>query len=611
MLFGLRSILLVSVILVASQAKAQHGYWQQEVDYTMHIDFDATSHQFDGNQKLVYTNNSPDTLNTVYYHLYFNAFQPGSMMDARSRSIIDPDGRILDRISKLKPDEIGYHKIISLKQNGKSLDFEVKGTLLQVKLDKPILPNTEATFDMKFESQVPVQIRRSGRNNFEGVDYTMTQWYPKMAEYDRDGWAISPYVSREFHGVFGSFDVFIDMDAAYTLAGTGEVQNPEEVGHGYGSRGSSSSRIEWHFHAENVHDFAWAADPEYRHTQSELANGTKLHFFYMNDTSIAQNWEDLIPYTVRLFEIMNDRFGEYPYPQFSVIQGGDGGMEYPMCTMISGTGSFNGLVSVTVHEAIHNWYYGVLATNESKYPWMDEGFTTFAQNIVLDSLHKKSHTNPHRRSYTGYVKNVNLRGEEPLSTHADHYETNAHYSSNAYSKGCVFLAQLEYLMGSKEFNQGMKRYWNTWKFKHPTPTDFKRIMEKASGLELEWYFENWVGTTKTIDYAVGHMGQGSKGTEITIERKGEIPMPIEIEITSEQGKQKYMIPLELMQANEQALGDMKVLEAWPWTFPYYTFTIPAAPESIVEVVIDPSNRLADTNRKNNKLSARKPNFKSK
>ncbi|NUO02857.1 MAG: M1 family peptidase, partial [Saprospiraceae bacterium] len=176
-------LLLNPVLLVG-----QPDRWQQAVNYKMDIDFDVRTHRFEGEQELTYFNNSPDTLYRVFYHLYFNAFQPGSMMDMRSRTIPDPDGRVGDRISKLKPDEIGYHNILSLKQNGKKVSYKVVETILEVTLAEPIMPGSRTVFDMEFESQVPVQIRRSGRDNKEGIDYSMAQWYPKMCEYDYQGW---------------------------------------------------------------------------------------------------------------------------------------------------------------------------------------------------------------------------------------------------------------------------------------------------------------------------------------------------------------------------------------------------------------------------------------
>ena len=206
---------------------SQKGYWQQHVDYTMNIDMDVNTNRFTGEQELVYKNNSPDTLIKVFYHLYYNAFQPGSMMDARSRTIQDPDPRVKDRIFHLNEDEQGYQKVNSLTQNGQAVKYVMEGTILEVTLDKPILPGKTATFNMAFEAQVPKQIRRTGRDNHEGIRYSMTQWYPKMAEYDKDGWHSNPYIGREFHGVWGDFDVKITIDKTYILGGTGYVQNPQ------------------------------------------------------------------------------------------------------------------------------------------------------------------------------------------------------------------------------------------------------------------------------------------------------------------------------------------------------------------------------------------------
>lgn len=586
-----RICIAIILLLISENCISQHGYWQQKVDYEMDIVFDHEKHQFSGEQNLVYTNNSPDTLNRIFFHLYFNAFQPGSSMDVRSRTVSDPDPRIKDRIQHLTDSEIGYHKIQSISQEGKPVSFNIDGTVMSVELSTPILPNETSSFHLEFESQVPVQIRRSGRNNSEGVDYTMTQWYPKLAEYDVDGWHTDPYVCREFHGVFGSFDVNITIDSKYVLGGTGVLQNPEVTQ-------SISEFKTWKFKAENVHDFAWAADPDFVRSSAVTSNGTELLFYHINDTAINDKWNRLKEQTVKLFEIMNARFGEYPYPVFSVIQAGDGGMEYPMCTMISGTGSFGGLVSVTVHEAIHNWYYGVLATNELKYPWLDEGFTTFAQNIVLDSLRKRGSINPHQRSYDSYIRYVTTKTEEPLTTHADHYTHNAGYGVASYSKGCVFLSQLEYIIGEEVFYTGMKRYFNEWKFKHPTPTDFKRVMEKTSGLELDWYFESWVETTKQIDYGISSViAKGSK-SHIVIEKKGGLHLPVEVTIESKGQVNTYYIPAERMRGQKQSNSLIKKA-AWPWAFPSYLLVINHQLSDIDRIVIDQHHRTADIDTSNN------------
>jgi len=221
------------LFLLSIPLSGQNGYWQQRAEYVMNIDMDATKHQYKGEQELTYYNNSPDVISSVYYHLYFNAFRPGSMMDIRNLTIEDPSPRIEDRISKLSPEEQGFIKVNSLKQDGKDVVFEEAGTILEVKLAKPIQPGGKSIFKMTWDAQVPIQIRRSGRDNAEGVDYSMTQWYPKMCEYDYKGWHANPYIGREFYGVWGDFDVTIHMDQNYTIGGTGNLQNPESIGKGY------------------------------------------------------------------------------------------------------------------------------------------------------------------------------------------------------------------------------------------------------------------------------------------------------------------------------------------------------------------------------------------
>ena len=597
---------IVFCMLFSFSAWPQYGRWQQRVEYKMDIIMDVKSHQYKGAQELVYFNNSPDTLTNVYYHLYFNAFQPGSMMDVRSRNIADPDPRVGSRINALKPDEIGFQKVLSLKQDGKPLNFETVGTILEVELNEPMLPNTKATFTMDFEAQVPKQIRRSGRDNAEGIDYSMTQWYPKMVEYDYMGWHANPYIGREFHGVWGDFDVKITISPEYVIGGTGYLQNANEIGHGYETPGTSvpehKGDITWHFKADSVMDFMWAADPDYTHVQAQVPGGPTLHFLYQKNKNTEENWSRLPELTVKAFEYMNQRFGRYPYRQYSVIQGGDGGMEYPMATLITGNRSLNGLVGVTVHELIHSWFQHLLGTNELLYAWMDEGFTTFATNETVMHLSNSSGMNPHKGTYMGYTSLVKNGTEEPSSLHADHFNTNRAYSISAYSKGAVFLNQLSYIMGQESFDKAMLRYFNTWKFRHPNPNDFIRIMEKESGMILDWYLNYWVYTTKTIDYGIKSVIENGQSTTVTLERIAEIPMPIDLEVTYADGsKETYYIPLRIMRDKKKSDRGIKLLlqEDWPWINPQYELEIPKKMSEISEVRIDPSGRMADIDGKNN------------
>ena len=251
-------------------------YWQQHVDYEMDVKMDVNSFNYGGTQKLVYTNNSPDDLDKVFYHLFYNAFQPGSEMDVRSITISDPDSRVDDRISKLSKEDIGFLNVMSLTQNSRPVNYEVVGTVLEVQLNTPIKSGESVVFDMLFEGQVPPVIRRSGKNSKENVALSMAQWYPKMAEYDFEGWHADPYISIEFHGVWGDFDVRLTIDKDYVVGGTGYLQNPTEVGHGYGEQEikNNSDLLTWHFVAPNVHDFTWAADPDFIHDTLQVAEGS-------------------------------------------------------------------------------------------------------------------------------------------------------------------------------------------------------------------------------------------------------------------------------------------------------------------------------------------------
>jgi aminopeptidase N len=464
-------------------------------------------------------------------------------------------------------------------------------------------------FEMAFEGQVPLQVRRSGRDSEEGVRYSMSQWYPKMANYDEQGWHANPYIAREFYGIWGDFDVKITIDKTYTIGGTGYLQNPNQIGHGYQDEGvkvpePKGKTLTWHFVAPQVHDFMWAADNKYKHDKVQMANGITVHHFYIPGEKTSENWEKLKEFTPKAIDYLSKNFGQYPYKQFSVVQGGDGGMEYAMSTLITGERSLSSLVGVMVHELAHSWFHGVLASNESLYPWMDEGFTSYASNLAMASIFQASAT-PHRGSYGGYYRLVKSGLEEPMSTHADHYQTNSAYGAAAYSKGAVFLAQLGYVIGEEVRDRAMLRYWNTWKFKHPNVNDLIRVMEKESGLELDWYKEYFVYTTKTIDYAVKEVKASEGGTSITLERVGAMPMPVDVVITYKDGtKELVYLPLEMMRGEKKAevnAPSLVLSQDWSWTHPTHTISLKRAMDTIKSVEIDPSKRMADVQVENNKV----------
>jgi len=603
-----------ALLLLGQLAVAQNTpYWQQHVDYTMEVDMDVESFLYTGTQKLVYTNNSPDEITRVYYHLFFNAFQPGSEMDMRLQSIPDPDGRMTDeqknsRIATLKENEIGYLHATSLTQDGVKVDFVEEETILVVELAKPIPPSGKTTFEMEFKGQVPIQIRRSGRNSAEGVALSMSQWYPKLAEYDFEGWHADPYIAREFQGVWGDFDVKLTIDKGYTVGGSGYLQNPQEIGHGYEAPGTKVKKqkgktLTWHFKAPMVHDFMWAADPEYLHDTLQVENGPMLHFLYKDNKEIIENWKKLQPKTAEFMKFFSKNIGEYPYEQYSVIQGGDGGMEYAMATLITGERKFESLAGVTAHELAHSWFQHILATNESKHEWMDEGFTTFISTLAMNEVMQENKENPLEGTYKGYYSLVNSGKEQPQTTHADRYDLNFAYGIAAYSKGSIFLSQLGYIIGQDKLMETIRKYYEDFKFKHPIPNDIKRTAEKVSGMELDWYLTDWTQTTNTIDYGIKDVKDNNGKTEVSMVRTGAMPMPLDILVIYEDGtKETFYAPLRMMrgekenpypQINRTVLGD------WPWAQSNYNFTINKPVNSIKAVVIDPSQLMADINQEDN------------
>jgi len=612
----MRIIKLLSVFIgftAISYAQNNTSYWQQHVDYSMAVDMNVENYQYTGSQKLIYTNNSPDTLSRVFYHLYFNAFQPGSEMDMRLQSIKDPDKRMMtedgkSRIAALSENEIGYLHPSSLTQDGQKVDYKEQGTILTVELAKPIPPGGKSTFDMMFQGQVPLQVRRAGRNSEEGVALSMSQWYPKLAEYDFEGWHADPYIAREFHGVWGDFDVKLTIDKEYTVGGSGYLQNPQEIGHGYEAPGTKVKRqkgktLTWHFKAPMVHDFMWAADPDYLHDTLQVENGPMLHFLYKNDAKILENWKKLQPKTAELMLFFSKNIGEYPYDQYSVIQGGDGGMEYAMATLITGDRKFGSLVGVTAHELAHSWFQHVLANNESKHEWMDEGFTSFISSLAMNQVMDEGKENPFENSYKGYYSLVHSGLEQPQSTHSDRYDNNYAYGIAAYSKGAIFLSQLGYIIGQDKLMQTLHKYYEDFKFKHPVPNDIKRTAEKVSGMQLDWYLTDWTQTTNTIDYGIKDVTNDGGKTKISLVREGQMPMPLDIlVIYMDDSKETFYVPLRMMRGekdNPYPQINRTVLADWPWAFPTYDFTIDKPLADIKAVVIDPSQLMADIKQEDN------------
>ena len=592
------------ILLAFCSLTYSQNYWQQSVNYKMEVDIDVKTFKYSGRQDLLYTNNSPDSLKKVFYHLYFNAFQPGSEMSVRVKTGKDKNTRFDIDIDSLRPDEIGYLKVFNLKQDGVTLKNELSETILEVLLSDPLGPGESTRLTLDFEGQVPKLVRRAGRNSAEGVALSMAQWYPKIAEYDYEGWNAEPYLGREFHGVWGDFDVTLTIDKKYIVAASGYLQNPDNVGHGYSdSKGKAKKgKLKWHFVAPKVHDFTWSADPDYIHDTFKGPNDVMLHFFYKDNAQYNENWKNLQPKTAELMRFYNQTIGEYPYKQYTVAQGGDGGMEYAMLTLITGNRSFESLVGVTAHELAHSWFQHVLATNEMKYEWMDEGFTTYISTLAEDEVLNKNNFFPLERSYNNYLYLALSGKEEPQQTNANRYEYNLAYELSAYSKGAVFLGQLGYVIGADKLAKTLKEYYRLHKFQHPLPNDFRRIAERVSGIQLKWYLTDWTQTIKTIDYGIKSVKGDETKTIIKIERIGSMPMPLEILVNfKDKPSEVHYIAIPLMRGEKQNPYKTKwtVHKDWPWAHTEYELIIDHPKSKIKDIFIDPSYYMADTNRDNN------------
>ena len=641
----MKKIVLVvfSIVIISLNAIAQPERWQQYIKYNIDVKLNDVANLLEGTETIEYSNNSTDTLHKLFLHLYWNAFQPNSSMDIRSlelgktvmrrrngEEIPDWDSRVRDRISKLKDEEKGYNHVSKLLINGVPQELIEHETILEVRLSKDILPKSKTNITLNFRAQVPLQIRRAGRNSAEGIQFSMSQWYPKIVEYDYQGWNANPYIAREFYGVWGEYEVKITADKKYMIAATGTLKNANAIGYGYQTKDTllpvnKTNMLTWDFAGQNIHDFVWAADTAYVHIARKIRNGLTLNAFYKKgNTATDSTWQNVLWAAEKVLPYMEKNYGRYPYPQYSFIQGGDGGMEYAMATLIR-----NASLGTVFHEWLHSWYQQMLGSNESLFPWMDEGFTEYATDQVSNYYYTTwAMSSPYARNsqkaiddatevykrlplveaanYDSYYSLAKSGLEEPLSTHADHYNTNFAYNAAVYSKGAVFLNQLGYIVSDSVRNKILLEYYRQWRFKHPNANDFVRVAEKVSGLNLQWYKEYWMNSTKTIDYAVGNITVDTLNyqTQVIIKRMGKMPMPVDVLITLKDGSKEYhYIPLDLMFGTKPYENGIKSIihPEWKWTSPEYIFETSTKLSNIKSIEIDPTQRMADINKGNNKL----------
>lgn len=580
----------IALVFLATSivSQAQNGYWQQKVEYVIQAQLNDVDAKLAGNEKIIYTNNSPDALSEIYLHLYWNSFSQGS--HAFEKMGVDQ--------TALKKNDFGNISVANVQANGQLVEMKVFESIGQIKLAKPLMAGEKIELSMQFNSVVPASLNRCGKNNTAGTDFTFAQWYPKICRYDKQGWHTDPYLGREFAGTFGTFDVNILCDASYTIAGTGKPKNKEYTKDGWRSTNGSatSGLVNWEFHAENVHDFAWAADKEWSYEKNTI-DGIDFQFFFGEYNS--NQWRNLIENWALVYAICKEEFGIYPYPVFSFIQAGEGYMEYPMCTMLEGSRA--DFFNTACHEFMHNYFYGIFGSDENLHHWMDEGITCYAEARLSNVSNLEQF--PARDAYSSYAWMRAIANEEPIATAANHFEEDFAYYNAAYYKGQLFAEMIRYIIGDNKMKEGFAKYYQQWKFKHPEPNDFVKVFEDVSGMELTWFQNYWLNTTQTIDLSLKEVKKEINGIELTLERKG-ISVPIELELVLKDGSKKYFyIPLDLTNNPKSDFKNpTQILPTWSSAVKLHEVFIPIKYKEIASILIDPNQILPDINDSDNFLN---------
>jgi hypothetical protein len=521
---------------------ARGDYFQQDVHYTIKARLDTEAHTLSGSETIVYTNNSPDTLREFYLHLYPNAYKSRHtpfMRDYRKRYNFN----WFDLPDKYR----GWLDITNVEIDGSSTTPRVSGTLASMNLPRPLLPGASMTLDLDFESKIRAHIGRAG---YQGNHYDMAQWYPKVVVYDQNGFHPDQFMTGEFYGEFGTFDVHIELPQRYVVVATGTVQSgdPGWSKKGGDKKDSGDTYKTVRFHAENVHDFAWCADPSFV-VQDSTVNGVDIMSVFRRRN--AATWKDsTLAHGIRAMRWLGDKVGDYPYPQVAIVDGLlGGGMEYPMLVM-DGRAS----LTLTLHEVGHIYFYGILANDERAEAWLDEGFTSFQTDWYMlqhypESGVIRSSLNWYQRLTPQFTRLENTRRRlfpilredygERIATRSEEFVNS--YRAMVYWKASLMYRALQYVVGEETFDRILAEYYARWKLKHVNEQRFIDVCEEVSGQDLDWFFGQWLHSRKTCDYKIAEVKTGTSAsgdayrTRVKIERKGEMVMPLKLRFTFKGG----------------------------------------------------------------------------
>lgn len=522
---------LTSVSFTFAQTKPKslnQANWQQNVNYDIQVSLDTQFHVLRGFETITYQNNSPNSLSEIYMHLWPNAYKDRNTAYAKQ----DLENGSTSFYYANEEDK-GYIDSIDFLVNQRKVkwDFTSHIDVAKITLNEALKPGETITISTPFMVKLPKVFSRLG---FEKGHYCITQWYPKPAVYDINGWNQMPYLNQgEFYSEFGKFDVKITVPKDLVLAATGEVQDPQEKAWWRSLRNeknaphpSNTGYKTLHFVQDNVHDFAWFANKNYRvdYDTVVLSNGHKVEtwMFAVTKNDAPKGINDLND-GVKYY---SDKVGNYPYSIAQVVitplEAG-GGMEYPT---ITNCGSFDR--TTIIHEVGHNWFYGILGSNERDYPWMDESLNTYYEERSQKDL--SNDRNAGQFSIFGMsisqldlMVNLTLRKnlDQAGNLHSETY-TDGNYGAIVYGKNPKSIAYLQYYLGNEVFDNMMQAYYNKWKFKHPLPNDFRNHVETFTGKNLSWFFDDVMGTTKKMDYQISQYNRN----RLNIKNKGKIASPI-------------------------------------------------------------------------------------
>lgn len=610
---------------------ASNDYWQQDVHYRIAASVNERTDIISARMELSYWNNSPDTLYEVFFHLYQNAFQPNSYADRNDRA----NGQ-KHSFGKYEKEGKGT-EIISFSIDGNEATTQLDNTILRVQVSKPILPNSKAEFKIDFKTyfdqgSMGRRMKKFDSGNF--THYDGVHWYPRISVYDRKfGWTTDQHLGSEFYGDFGTYDVALNFASNYIVEATGFLMNrdamlPNELRQKLDIKNfkdkpwdepastiipyDSTQRKTWIFHAENVHDFAFTADPNYRIGEAEW-NGVKC--YALAQESHASGWQNAADYTARTIQVFSEGIGMYQYHKMIVADAEDG-MEYPMLTLDGGSDpDYRGLL---VHEIGHNWFFGQVGNNETYRAALDEGFTQYLtaygmRKIDGDTVVEADEKGWYRKRfepkrsvmddeiYHGYMRSAMQFSDPRLNTHSDHFENDYRDGyGHVYYKTAAMLYNLEYVLGDTLFANAMKHYFNDWQFRHPYLEDFRNSFIRYTKVDLNWFFDQWLESQQHIDYAISKVRRSAdKGRFlIRLKRKGDMQMPIDLVVIDQKDSvHQFHIPNTWFTKQT----DATVLTKWSGFGKLnrsYEVDI-AIPEGIKRIEIDPSKRLADVNMLNN------------